>query len=91
MRILMSGATGMIGSKLLPNLVNNSGHEVYVLARDKAHAYRVLPLARKVFSWDSSLEPELDAFEGVQAIIHLAGSPIARKLWSKEVKYQIYA
>ncbi|MCW5947292.1 MAG: TIGR01777 family oxidoreductase [Fimbriimonadales bacterium] len=80
MKILVSGASGMIGSALLP-LLSSLGHEVVRIVRKN-------PNGSDVF-WDSksgSLTPsDLSAFD---AVIHLAGEPISKR-WTEDQKQEI--
>lgn len=83
MKTLVAGATGFIGKVLLRRL-----SEPVILTRDPDEAAGKFPEAR-VFAWD----PEhgklpLEAFEGVGAVINLAGSNIAVR-WSEDAKAEI--
>ena len=80
-RVLVSGSSGLVGSQLVPFLTTG-GHEVIRLVRHEPG-----PGERR---WDpeaASLDPAL--FEGVDAVIHLAGAGIADKRWSAARKQQI--
>ncbi len=62
------------------------GHSVRTLVRDKT---RVGPDA---FFWDpAQLLVDDAAWEGVDAVVHLAGKSIAAKRWTKSLKDEIYA
>ena len=80
--ITISGATGMIGSALVTRL-REGGHGVRRLVRS---ARDTQPGDVR---WDPSIET-LDArvLEGSDAIVHLAGAPIARR-WTTEHKREI--
>lgn len=83
LRILVTGASGLIGRHLIPFLTTQ-GHSVVTLGRrpepDKASAYY----------WDPD-RGELDehALEGVDAVIHLAGSNLAAGRWTTARKREI--
>ncbi len=81
MRITLTGATGFLGSHLT-RLLRGAGHELRVLSRN--------PSGRPGFySWDPSAgAPPLGALEGSQAVIHLAGEPLAQR-WTPEAKMRI--
>ncbi|MEP7340880.1 MAG: TIGR01777 family oxidoreductase [Acidobacteriota bacterium] len=86
MRILVTGATGLIG-KTLCRVLSNEGHEIVVLSR-RVETARVVPTAR-VFRWNAEAEPPpAEAWEGVEAVIHLAGEPVAAR-WTDEHKRRI--
>ncbi len=81
MKILVSGSTGLIGSSLIP-LLESRRHQVYRLVRSKPHPGDIF--------WDPA-ENRLDAahLEGFDAVIHLAGDPIAEGRWTEEKKARI--
>lgn len=75
--ILVSGASGLIGSALCA-LLRERGHQVRTLSRS---------------SGDVGWDPERDrldagALDGIDAVVHLAGEPIAQR-WSDEAKRRI--
>lgn len=82
MKIVITGATGTIGARLVEAL---RGHELTVLSRDPERAARRLALRRAAF-WDgrSALSPSI--FEGASAVFHLAGEPIADGRWTAHRK-----
>ena len=85
MRILVSGGSGMVGSKLITTLTYD-GHQVIQLVRRAPN-----PEARiSELAWD----PEHGALDSqilgqVDAAIHLGGVSIAGKRWSSERKLLI--
>ncbi|MEJ5993320.1 TIGR01777 family oxidoreductase [Pedobacter sp. Du54] len=82
--ILITGATGLVGKALIPNLLNQ-GHRISVLSRKKNDIAGV-----NVYSWDVRKQIiDTAAFEGVDTIIHLAGEGIADKKWTDKRKAQI--
>lgn len=86
MRVLMTGATGLIGKALAAEL-GERGHELSVLSRDPAAARAALGVP--AHAWDATAEPApSEALEGVDAVAHLAGAPIARR-WSAQAKREI--
>src|SRR5438045_4422021 len=86
MRILVTGATGLIG-KALCRVLLDEGHEIVVLSR-RVETARVVPGGR-AFRWNAEAEPPpAEAWEGVEAVIHLAGEPVAVR-WTEEQKRRI--
>lgn len=84
MRIIISGGTGLVGSKLTA-LLKEEGHEVWHLSRNRKSS-----LADKTILWDvKSGELAVQEMEGADYIIHLAGAGLADKHWSKEYKQLI--
>ena len=86
MRILISGATGLVGNVLIKQALFD-GHEVHFLTRSKAKIG--FHKGIKGFYWNPN-ENEIDTtcFEGVDSIIHLAGAKVS-KLWTKKYKAEI--
>lgn len=82
--ILITGATGMVGKKLIPILIE-SGHKVSVLSRKATQIKDV-----KVYLWDvdqHKIDPE--CLKGIDTIIHLAGENIAGGKWTEARKKKI--
>jgi uncharacterized protein (TIGR01777 family) len=86
MKILITGATGLIGRSICRSLVNE-GHQVVALSRRQPAA---MDLAGVIpFHWAPTVEsPPAEAWEGVDAVIHLAGEPVASR-WTEEQKRRI--
>ncbi len=81
----MSGASGLIGRRLLKAL-SSEGHTLQVLSR---HAGTNMPGNIKVWPWDPvKAEPPADAISDSDAIVHLAGEPVAQR-WNADVKRKI--
>ncbi|MCC6980473.1 MAG: TIGR01777 family oxidoreductase [Candidatus Melainabacteria bacterium] len=82
MKVAITGSTGLVGKKIVARL-EGGGHQVVKLVRGK-------PKDQSEFSWDpmgGKIDPK--AFEGADAVIHLAGENIASKRWSSEQKAKI--
>jgi uncharacterized protein (TIGR01777 family) len=81
MKILVTGASGLIGTELAPFLTAG-GHEVARLVREAPKTGDV--------RWDPA-RGTVDAagLEGVDAVVHLAGEPIADGKWTPEKKIRI--
>lgn len=81
MRILMTGATGLIGRELGRELAAR-GHEIVCLVRDPAAARRRLPFPARCHAWEHTQPVPPQALHGVQAVLHLAGAPVAEGRWT---------
>jgi uncharacterized protein (TIGR01777 family) len=82
MRVLVSGSHGLVGSALIP-LLTTGGHDAVPLVRGPVDA------AGEARSWDpaaGNLEPAV--FDGVDAVVHLAGESIAGR-WTAAKKERI--
>lgn len=90
MRVLISGATGFVGRALCRHLIAK-GDEVWVFSRRPAQAKASLEGVGRVFTWDAATqEPAAEAFEGVNAVVHLAGESVVGR-WTKAKREAIRA
>ena len=77
MNITITGASGLIGRRLLKNLCGN-GHTLTVVSR---HAGTNVPPGVAVAAWDPMKGPAPeDCVRNAAAVIHLAGDPVAQRL-----------
>lgn len=89
MRVLITGATGFIGSRLYETLAER-GHEVVGLSRRPDSARERLPTLADAYAWSSPVDgpPPMEAFDGVDAVVHLAGETVAGR-WTSAKKRAI--
>ena len=81
MKIVISGASGLIGTQLVKTLKSN-GHEVVQLVRRTAGAGQIM--------WDpKSGKLDSASLEGCDAVIHLSGAGIGDKRWSDAYRKEI--
>jgi uncharacterized protein (TIGR01777 family) len=81
MKVLVTGARGLIGSALVPRL-EAGGHEVAQLTRST-------PQRRGEYRWDPATGTlDRAALEGVDAAVHLAGESVAGR-WTEAKKRRI--
>lgn len=80
MNVLISGATGLIGSALIPEL-EARGHTTIRLTRSPKKAGDV--------RWDPTSGVIDGDLEGTDAVVHLAGESIAQGRWTPEKKRRI--
>jgi hypothetical protein len=85
MRVLMTGATGLIGKELGKALAAR-GDTLVCLVRDAQGARRRLPFPAACFEWDHLRAVPAEALIGADAIVHLSGEPVAEKRWTNEQK-----
>jgi uncharacterized protein (TIGR01777 family) len=88
-RVLVTGASGLIGSALCDSLLAR-GDEVVGFSRDPARARRSNPTLTW-HPWEPTLErPPAAAFEGVDGVVNLLGEKINQR-WSAAAKEKIMA
>jgi uncharacterized protein (TIGR01777 family) len=77
MKVAVTGASGLIGSALVPHLAGE-GHDVVRFVRGAPGAPTDRP-------WDGrTLDPSL--LDDLDAVVHLAGAPVAGKRWTTSYK-----
>jgi uncharacterized protein (TIGR01777 family) len=89
MRVVVTGATGNIGSALVRELLGR-GDEVVALTRDPASAREKLGDRVEAVEWaNPSAEPApAAALSGRDAVVHLLGEPVDQR-WSDAAKERI--
>jgi hypothetical protein len=87
MKVALTGASGFLGPVLVQRLLER-GHGVHVLARDVKRALGRLPqgVSGSFFDATSPLAP--DALGGAEAVVHLAGEPVAQR-WTEAARQRI--
>lgn len=87
MKLVMTGATGLIGSALADRLWNQY-HSLALLSRRPPSEVNVTK--KQWFSWQPGGSGAWEqAVDGADGIINLAGEPIAAKRWSKSQKERL--
>lgn len=84
MRILITGGTGLIGRHLIPRLLD-LGHTVTVVTRTPDKAQGVLDA--RVVLWKGLNDRQ--NLNDIDAVINLAGEPIADKRWTEAQKQRL--
>lgn len=86
MKVTLTGATGLIGKRLVREL-KGRGDEVTVLSRSPERAAEQLGV--QGIAWSPESEPApVEALAGRDAVVHLAGENVAQR-WSDEAKKRI--
>ena len=88
-RIIVTGATGLIGQKLVYALIQR-GDEVIIFSRNAAKAKTIIANAKEYVEWDYN-KPELwkSKLENSDAVVHLAGTNLFAKRWNDNFKNEI--
>ncbi|MBX3040998.1 MAG: TIGR01777 family oxidoreductase [Bdellovibrionaceae bacterium] len=89
MKVLMTGATGMVGRELGKALVA-AGHQVVIISRDREKAAQKTPFPCEVIEGNLTEAPVSSHFlDEVEAVLHLMGEPIAEGRWTDEKKKKL--
>ena len=91
-KILLTGATGLIGRKLASRLFQG-GHDLIVLSRDASRARAAFGFPVAAYDWDAAgngeCEVPLEAMRAADVVVHLAGEPVAGGRWTEERRRRI--
>lgn len=83
MKITVTGATGLIGSKVVAEL-KSRGDDITVLSRNPESAANSLGVT--ALGWDPAVEEApVEAVNGADAVIHLAGESVSQR-WTAKAK-----
>ncbi len=85
MKILITGGTGLVGSRLT-EILQAKGHQISYLSRSSKPIPNV-----KVYLWNVEKGIiDKEAIAQADAIIHLAGAGVADKAWTDSYKKELY-
>ena len=86
MRVAVTGSTGLIGRAMVERL-EAGGHQVVRVVRPGSSD---LPAPSMSVAWNPTTSRiEAGGLEGLDAVVHLAGEPIAARRWSPDQKGRI--
>ena len=88
-KIVITGATGLIGRELCKSLFTRRD-ELTIFSTSVEKAKAVLPFAKEVVEWKNYDKDYSVYLEGKDAVIHLAGASVAGKRWNQSYKKEIY-
>ncbi|MEC4894383.1 MAG: TIGR01777 family oxidoreductase [Oscillatoria sp. PMC 1051.18] len=93
MKVAITGGTGFVGTRLVEKL-HSQGENIVILTRNETRAKRIFPASayqnleiveytpQKSGDWQNALS-------GCDAVVNLAGEPIAEERWTPQVKQKI--
>ena len=84
MRVLITGGSGLLGGAIASEL-SSRGHECWGVSRRERPAS---PPFSRWLAWDL-VAPNPPKLEGIDAVVHLAGEPVAEGRWTKSRKRNI--
>ncbi len=89
MRVFVTGATGLVGRRLVPRLLA-AGHTVLCVSRDPTRARTLLPAEAELIGADPGLPGVWQDRAAIcDAVVNLAGSPVAAGRWTRARKQAI--
>ncbi len=86
-RVVVTGATGLVGKKLCARLIQE-GYQVVVFSRNPQSAKQTVPGAAEYRQWNGrDTQGEwVGALSGARAVIHMAGASIFGSRWTESYK-----
>ncbi len=88
-RIVVAGATGMIGRALSMRLMEKD-YSLVVFSRNPEAARKIVPGAAEYVAWQPEVSgPWASAIDGAYGVVNLAGAPFFKK-WTAEYKRQVH-
>lgn len=88
MKVAITGATGFVGSRLVERL-QAEGHQPLILTRNRSAALRAFPKLEIVDYTPTESGSWQKIIAGCDAVVHLAGEPIAESRWTTQQKQEI--
>jgi len=90
-KIIITGATGLIGRKLSQKLTE-AGHQIIVFSRNASSAKNILKKDYTYIDWDyRNSDKWIESISTADVIVHLAGINLFAKRWNKKFKEEILA
>lgn len=90
-RVIVTGATGLIG-KRITEILRQEGVKVIAFVRNVEKAQQELEPGIECVHWDFHDPDQGDwksKLDGADAVIHLAGTPLFKKRWTKAFKVEM--
>ncbi|MBV5261616.1 TIGR01777 family protein [Synechococcus moorigangaii CMS01] len=92
MKIAITGATGLVGQRLVERL--HGDHQLLILTRNEAKAQGIFPASAypnlQIMAYTPTESGSWqDSISGCEAVINLAGAPIAEQRWTPSYKEEI--
>jgi uncharacterized protein (TIGR01777 family) len=90
-KIIITGATGLIGRKLSQKLFE-AGHQIIVFSRNASSAKNILKKDYDYIDWDYHKSDKwIESISTADVIVHLAGINLFAKRWNRKFKEEILA
>lgn len=89
MKVAITGATGFVGKRLVEQLQAKGQHQPLILTRNPTAAQRAFPNLEIVAYTPTESGAWQSAIAGCDAVVNLAGEPIAETRWTPKHKQEI--
>ena len=89
MKVLITGATGLIGRATMLRLLSEGGHDVTAVSRNPGRAANQLGAEVRIVGWECEADL-VSALEGCDLVLHMAGAPVADKRWTRRNRQAIW-
>jgi uncharacterized protein (TIGR01777 family) len=90
MKILITGATGLVGSRLLETLIIGGYDDIRVLTTNSKRATASIAFPVEIKEWKPEKgEIEKGSLDNIDIVFHIAGESIAEGRWNKNKKERI--
>lgn len=94
MKIAITGATGLVGQRLVDRL--HQSHDLLILTRSEAKAQKIFPASRypslQIVAYTPTSSGAWQTYiSGCDGVVNLAGAPIAEHRWTNNYKQEILA
>lgn len=90
MKVAITGATGLIGKKLIERFYKRND-DVIILTRSIEKAKKIFPNANGFINWETNVEEWFSQIENVDVVINLAGENVMARRWNEEHKKKVYS
>lgn len=87
-RVLITGVTGLVGTRVAASLLMNRC-EIVALSRDPARAQEKVPAVTRAWRWTDDEPLPTVALQGLDAVVHLAGESVGGGRWTDARKAAI--
>lgn len=90
MKILITGATGFVGSQIVKKLIQKN-HEILILTRNTKNAMEIFDNKVQAIEWNNYYQVlDLSSYGTIDGVINLMGENLGDKRWTNEQKKEIY-
>lgn len=82
-KIIVAGATGLVGKKLVA-MLHKRNIDAVIISRSAEKARRTFPYAQEHLSWSDASPAWVGIFDGATAVINLTGENVGSNRWTEK-------